>query len=220
MAMPGFSLDIRTGEPGVCVQSIDPGLRTRTERSSLLRGDRVEGKSSLVTTILAIHKNGRSVLGGDGQVTLGDHVQKHGAVKVRALNDGKVLTGFAGGAADALALLERFEAKLDGAGGRLRKAAVELGKDWRTDRVLRRLEAVLLLADNDELLLVSGNGDVIAPDDGVLSTGSGGAVAAAAARALSRHSDMDARAICETALGIAGEMDLYTNDHITILEAT
>ncbi len=173
-----------------------------------------------MTTILAIHKNGRSVLGGDGQVTLGDNVQKHGAVKVRSLHDGKVLTGFAGGAADALALLDRFEAKLKESGGQLRRAAVELGKDWRTDRVLRRLEAVLLLADKEQLLLVSGNGDVIEPDDGVLSTGSGGAVAAAAARALVRHADMDAKAVCENALGIAGEMDLYTNDRITVLEAT
>lgn len=172
-----------------------------------------------MTTILAIHRNGRSVLGGDGQVTLGQHVQKHGAVKVRELEGGSVLAGFAGGAADALSLLDRFESKLEASKGHLRKAAVELAKDWRTDRVLRRLEAVLLIADREQLLLVSGNGDVLAPDDGVLSAGSGGAVAAAAARALMRHTELDARTICDHALAIAGEMDLYTNDQRTILEA-
>ncbi|MDJ0973417.1 MAG: ATP-dependent protease subunit HslV [Planctomycetota bacterium] len=172
-----------------------------------------------MTTILAIHRDGRSVLGGDGQVTLGQSVQKHGAVKVRELEGGRVLAGFAGGAADALALLDRFEAKLESTAGRLQKAAVELAKDWRTDRVLRRLEAVLILADGEQLLLVSGNGDVLAPDDGVLSAGSGGAIAAAAARALLRNTELDARAICEASLGIAGEMDLYTNERITVLEA-
>ena len=173
-----------------------------------------------MTTILAIHKNGHAVMGGDGQVTLGDHVQKHGAVKVRALREGSVLAGFAGGAADALSLLDRFEAKLDETGGLLRKAAVELAKDWRTDRVLRRLEAVLLLADAEQLLLVSGNGDVLAPDDGVLSAGSGGAVAAAAARALMRHSDLGAREVCAAGLQVAGEMDLYTNERHTLLEVS
>jgi ATP-dependent HslUV protease subunit HslV len=171
-----------------------------------------------MTTILALNKNGRSVLGGDGQVTLGESVQKHGAVKVRALRDGAVLCGFAGGAADAMALMERFEGKLDEFSGQLRKAAVELAKDWRTDRALRRLEAVLLCADANELLLVTGTGDVIAPDDGVVATGSGGAVAAAAARALLRHSSMDLHAICESALQIAAETDLYTNERLTLLE--
>jgi ATP-dependent HslUV protease subunit HslV len=170
-----------------------------------------------MTTILAIHKNGISVVGGDGQVTLGEQVQKHSAVKVRALDDGRILSGFAGGAADALALLDRFESKLKSAGGQLRRAAVELGKDWRTDRVLRRLEAVLILADSKELLLVSGNGDVLAPDDGVLSAGSGGAVAAAAARALMRHTELLASEVCEAALAIAAEIDLYTNDQTTLL---
>lgn len=172
-----------------------------------------------MTTILAVKKGDLCVLGGDGQVTLGNHVQKHGATKVRTLHDGKVIAGFAGGAADALALFDRFEAKLDESSGQLRKAAVELAKDWRGDRVLRRLEAVLLLANREELLLVSGNGDVLAPDDGVLSAGSGGALAAAAARALLRHADLDARAVCEAALKITAEMDLYTNDQVTLLEA-
>jgi len=176
-----------------------------------------------MTTILAIHKDGVSVLGGDGQVTLGSQVQKHGAVKVRTLQDGRVLAGFAGGAADALALVERFEAKLEEHAGQLRKAAVELAKDWRTDRVLRRLEAVMVLADRDELLMVSGTGDVIAPDatgdaSGVLGTGSGGAVATAAAKALLAHSNLSAADICREALKIAADIDLYTNEHITVLE--
>jgi len=176
-----------------------------------------------MTTILAIHKDGASVLGGDGQVTLGSQIQKHGAVKVRTLQDGRVLAGFAGGAADALALVERFEAKLEAHGGQLRKAAVELAKDWRTDRVLRRLEAVMVLADCEELLLVSGTGDVIAPDavagnGGVLGTGSGGAVAAAAAKALMAHTSLSAKEICRAALEVAADIDLYTNDRITVLE--
>jgi ATP-dependent HslUV protease subunit HslV len=171
-----------------------------------------------MTTILAVNRDGRSVVGGDGQVTLGSSVQKHGAVKVRSLREGRVIAGFAGGAADALALLDRFEAKLEGAGGQLLKAAVELAKDWRTDRVLRRLEAVLVLADPGTILLVSGNGDVISPDDGVLAAGSGGPVAAAAARALLRHTDMAARPIVEAALRLAAETDLYTNDRISVLE--
>ena len=171
-----------------------------------------------MTTILAVHRDGRSVLGGDGQVTLGSQVQKHGAVKVRALRNGSVLAGFAGGAADALALLVRFEAKLDATGGQLLKAAVELAKDWRTDRVLRRLEAVLVLADASSVLLVSGNGDVVTPDDGVLAAGSGAAVATAAARALVRHTKLSSREVVESALKVAGEIDLYTNAHLTLLE--
>jgi ATP-dependent HslUV protease subunit HslV len=171
-----------------------------------------------VTTILAVSRDGRSVIGGDGQVTLGQQVQKHGAVKVRALRDGAVLAGFAGGAADALALLDRFQARLDEAGGQLLKAAVELAKDWRTDRALRRLEAVLVLADAGTILLVSGNGDVVTPDDGVLAAGSGGPVAAAAARALLRHTKLSPREIVESALKIASEIDLHTNDRLTLLE--
>ncbi len=165
-----------------------------------------------MTTILAVHRDGRSVLGGDGQVTLGSQVQKHGAVKVRALRNGSVLAGFAGGAADALALLDRFEAKLDATGGQLLKAAVELAKDWRTDR------ALLVLADASSVLLVSGNGDVVTPDDGVLAAGSGAAVATAAARALVRHTKLSSREVVESALKVAGEIDLYTNAHLTLLE--
>ncbi len=171
-----------------------------------------------MTTILAIHRDGRAVLGGDGQVTLGTHVQKQSAVKVRSLREGTVLAGFAGGAADALALLDRFESRLDAHPGSLRKAAVELARDWRTDRVLRRLEAMLVVADIRELLLVTGTGDVIAPDDGVLGVGSGGALAVAAARALLAHSSLSLAQTCAQALRIAAGLDLYTNEHITLLE--
>lgn len=157
-------------------------------------------------------------MAGDGQVTLGDHIQKQGAVKVHALNGGRVLAGIAGGAADALALLDRFESKLDSAGGQLRRAAVELAKDWRTDRALRRLEAVMLLADHEQLLLVSGSGDVIAPDGNCLATGSGGALALAAARSLLEHTELPADAVCRAALEVAAEIDLYTNSQIALLE--
>jgi ATP-dependent HslUV protease subunit HslV len=165
-----------------------------------------------------VTRDQRSVLGGDGQVTLGAQVQKHGAIKVRALRHGTVLAGFAGGAADALALLDRFETRLEEAGGQLLKAAVDLAKEWRTDRALRRLEAVLVLADASTVLLVSGNGDVVTPDDGVLGAGSGGAVATAAARALLRHTALSPREIVEASLRIAGELDLYTNERLTLLE--
>jgi ATP-dependent HslUV protease subunit HslV len=171
-----------------------------------------------MTTLLALVRGGHAVMGADGQVTVGSTVQKHGAVKVRSLREGRVLAGFAGGAADALALLDRLETKLDSAGGNLLKAAVELAKDWRADRVLRRLEAVAILADPQTLLLVSGTGDVITPDDGILAAGSGGGYAAAAARALVRHGSLGPRETCEAALKIAAEIDVYTNDRITILE--
>ncbi len=171
-----------------------------------------------MTTILAIQRQGRAVLAGDGQVTLGTNVQKEGAVKVRALRGGAVLAGFAGGAADALALLDRFDARLEAHPGSLRKAAVDLARDWRADRVLRRLEAMLVVADARELLLVTGTGDVIAPDDGVLGVGSGGALAVAAARALLAHSPLALDAVCREALRIAAGLDLYTNDRITLLE--
>lgn len=171
-----------------------------------------------MTTILALARDGQAVVGGDGQVTLGGNAQKHGAVKVRSLAAGRVLTGFAGGAADALTLLERFEGHLGRAGDApLKKAAVDLAREWRSDRRLRRLEAVLIVADAEELLLVTGTGDVIAPDDGVLATGSGGPLATAAARALLRHADMDLEGICRTALAIAAEMDIHTNERLTVL---
>ncbi|MEO8464015.1 MAG: ATP-dependent protease subunit HslV [Gammaproteobacteria bacterium] len=169
------------------------------------------------TTIVCVRRNGRVALGGDGQVTLGNQVMKGNARKVRRLADGKVLAGFAGGAADAFALFEYFEAKLT-KHGNLMRAAIELAKDWRTDRMLRRLEAVLIVADAHNSLLVSGTGDVIEPEQDVLAIGSGGAYAQAAAQALLENTALDARAIVEKALTIAGSICIYTNKSLTIEE--
>jgi ATP-dependent HslUV protease, peptidase subunit HslV len=168
------------------------------------------------TTILSIRHNGRSVLAGDGQVTLGQTIVKHGARKIRRYHNGQVLAGFAGASADAMALLSRFEAKLEEHRGNLERAAVELTREWRTDRVLRRLEAFLVIADRDSSFLISGSGDVIAPDDGLLAVGSGGPYALAAARALVRHSGLDAEAIAREALAIAAGICVYTNDQIVV----
>jgi ATP-dependent HslUV protease, peptidase subunit HslV len=168
------------------------------------------------TTILSVRHEGRSVLAGDGQVTLGQTVVKHGARKVRRYHNGQVLAGFAGASADAMALLARFEAKLEEHRGNLERAAVELTREWRTDRVLRRLEAFLVVADRDSSFLISGSGDVIAPDDGLLAVGSGGPYALAAARALVRHSRLDAEAIAREALAIAAGICVYTNDQIVV----
>jgi ATP-dependent HslUV protease subunit HslV len=170
------------------------------------------------TTILAVRHRGCVVLGGDGQVTLGQTVVKHNASKVRRLYQNRVLAGFAGAGADALTLFERFEQKLEKVGGNLRRAAVELAKDWRTDRLLRRLEALMVVADKEALLIVSGTGDVIEPEDGVAAIGSGGNFALAAARALLAHSGLDARRIVEEALRIAAAICVYTNDQLTIEE--
>ena len=168
------------------------------------------------TTILSVRRDGVVAMAGDGQVTLGDAVLKHGARKVRRLFDDRILAGFAGAAADAFALLERFEEKLANYSGDIRRAAVELARDWRTDRILRRLESVLVVADSERTLLVSGSGDVIEPDDGVLGIGSGGGYAAAAARALLRHSDLKAADIAHEALGIAADICVYTNREIQL----
>lgn len=170
------------------------------------------------TTILAVRHRGRSVLAGDGQVTLGQTIVKHTARKVRRYHNGQVLAGFAGASADAMALLAKFEARIEEHRGNLERAAVELARDWRTDRVLRRLEAFLIVADREASFLVSGAGDVISPDDGLLAVGSGGPYALAAARALVRHSPLDAEAIAREALRVAGEICVYTNDQI-VLEA-
>ena len=170
------------------------------------------------TTVLAVRRDGTVALAADGQVTLDKTVVKHGARKVRRLHDGKVLAGFAGGAADAFALLTRFEAKLEEHGGRLDRAAVELVREWRTDRVLRRLEAMLVVADARATLLLSGTGDLIEPDDGILGIGSGSTAAVAAARALVAHTALPAAAIAREALRIAGGLDLYTNEHVTVEE--
>ncbi len=170
------------------------------------------------TTIVAVRHNGRVALGGDGQITTGDQIMKAGAQKVRRLADGRILAGFAGSVADALTLFDKFGEKLERYPGNLSRAAVELAKDWRTDRYLRRLEALLAVADREHLLLISGDGNVIEPDDEVVAIGSGGGYALAAARALKAHSSLGAGDIVRTALTIASEICIYTNNHITVLE--
>ncbi len=170
------------------------------------------------TTILAVRHQDRVALGGDGQVTMGDTVAKSSAVKVRKLRDGRVLAGFAGSVADAFTLFEKFEEKLERYPGNLSRAAVELAKDWRSDRYLRRLEALLAVADREHIYMLSGNGDVIEPDDGIVAIGSGGAYAMAAARALQQHSSLPAAEIVRKGLEIAGDICIYTNRNITVLE--
>ncbi len=170
------------------------------------------------TTILCVRHQGRVVMAGDGQVSLGQTVLKKGARKLRRLYQGKVLAGFAGGTADALTLFEKFEAKLEQYNGNLKRAAVELAKDWRSDRVLRRLEALLVIADREASLLVTGSGDVVEPDDGILAIGSGGNFALAAARALVKHSTLDTRAIAEQAMKEAAALCVYTNEEIVLEE--
>ena len=170
------------------------------------------------TTILAVRHRGRTVLAGDGQVTFGQTVVKQGAKKIRRLYNDKVLAGFAGSAADSFALFSRFESKLEQYRGNLERSAVELAKDWRTDRVLRRLEAMLVVLDSTATFLLSGTGDLIEPDDGIVAIGSGGPYALAAAKALAGNSDLDARAIAEKAMVIAGEICIYTNTNISVEE--
>ncbi len=170
------------------------------------------------TTVVAVRKKGECVMGGDGQVTLGETIMKHKATKVRLMYQDTVLAGFAGAAADAFNLFERLEGKLESYGGNLVRAAVELAKDWRTDKILRRLEALLLAADQEHMLIISGTGDVIEPDMSVAAIGSGGPYALAAAQALTRHSDLGAKAIVEASLKIAANICLYTNDCITLCE--
>jgi ATP-dependent HslUV protease subunit HslV len=169
------------------------------------------------TTVLSIVRNGEIAMASDGQVTVGDTVVKHAAQKARATSNGSALIGFAGGAADALALTERLEAKLETHKGNIRRAAVELAKDWRMDRALRRLEALLLVGDPECVLVVSGNGDVIEPDDGIAAIGSGGSYALAAARALARRTELGAREIAEESLRVAAEICIYTNDQIHVV---
>jgi ATP-dependent HslUV protease subunit HslV len=168
------------------------------------------------TTILSVRKGSQVVVAGDGQVSLQNTILKPSARKVRRLADGKIITGFAGSTADALTLLERLEAKLDRHPGQLTRAAVELAKDWRTDRYLRRLEAMMAVADADVSLLISGNGDVLEPDDGLIGIGSGGPFALAAARALIDVDGMSAEAIARKAMAIAADLCVYTNDHLTL----
>ena len=170
------------------------------------------------TTILAVRRNGKVALGGDGQVTVGETVMKANAQKVRVLRGGRILAGFAGSAADALTLFDKFEEKLERFPTNLPRAAVELAKDWRSDRVLRRLEALLAVTDLEHGLIISGNGEVIEPDDGILAIGSGGAYALAAARALVANTDLEPKVVVRRGLEIAGEICVYTNTNITVLD--
>ncbi len=170
------------------------------------------------TTIIAVRHQGKIAIAGDGQVTLGNTVMKHGARKVRRLYKDQIIAGFAGSTADAFTLFEKFESKLEQYHGNLYRAAVELAKDWRTDRMLRRLEALLIVADREKILVLSGTGDIIEPDDGVAAIGSGGPYALAAARALIHHSDLDARAIVQEAMRISAQICIYTNDQVVVEE--
>jgi len=170
------------------------------------------------TTILSVRRNGRVVVGGDGQVSMGNTVMKGNARKVRTLYHGKVLAGFAGGTADAFTLFERFEAKLEKHQGHLVRSAVELAKDWRTDRMLRRLEALLVVADKESSLIITGNGDVIEPEDCLMAIGSGGPFAQAAARAMLDNTELEARSIVEKGLEIAASICVYTNRNLTLEE--
>jgi ATP-dependent HslUV protease subunit HslV len=170
------------------------------------------------TTILGVIKDGKAALGGDGQVTLGNTVMKHNSKKIRKLLDGKVLCGFAGSTADAFTLLNRFEEKLEAYRGNIERAVVELAKDWRTDKYLRRLEAMLAIISNKKAFIVSGTGDVIEPEDNIVAIGSGGMYALAAAKMLKKHSNLSAKEIVQEALNTAAEICIYTNDKITIEE--
>jgi ATP-dependent HslUV protease, peptidase subunit HslV len=170
------------------------------------------------TTVLAVLRDGKGAIGSDGQVTLGNTAVKHGAVKVRRLFGGKVLTGFAGGAADAFSLFEKFEGHLERYQGHLKRATVEMAREWRSDRILRKLEAMMIVMDNKDIYIVSGNGDIIESDDRVSAIGSGGPYALAAGRALLRNTALSASEICRQGLGIAGEICIYTNDNVTVLE--
>jgi len=170
------------------------------------------------TTILCVRRDKRVAMGSDGQVTVGTTVMKHNARKLRRLHHDRILAGFAGATADAFTLFEKFEAKLEEHRGNLTRAAVELAKDWRTDRVLRRLEALLAVADAEHSFVISGTGDVVEPEDGILAIGSGGPYALAAARALLRHSALDARGVVEESMKIAGDIDIYTNQQLVVEE--
>jgi ATP-dependent HslUV protease, peptidase subunit HslV len=180
-----------------------------------LSGRRAQIRS---TTVLAVRRNDHIVIAGDGQITMGETVMKSGARKVRRLYNDKVLAGFAGASADAFALFQRFESKLEQFHGQLNRAAVELAKDWRTDKIMRNLEALLIVSDSQSTLVISGTGDVIEPDDGIVAIGSGGPYALSAARALARHTDFSARQIAEEAMKIAGEICIYSNLNLVIEE--
>jgi ATP-dependent HslUV protease subunit HslV len=185
---------------------------------SMLRQEKGHDMKFHGTTILAVRLNGKLAVAGDGQVTLNNTIIKHHARKVRRIYNDAIITGFAGATADALTLSEKLEKKLERYNGNLMRSAVELAREWRTDKYLRRLEAIMIAADADSMFLISGNGDVIEPDQGIIAIGSGGVAAQSAALALSRHTDMDARQIVTEAMEIAGSICVYTNDSITIEE--
>ena len=170
------------------------------------------------TTILCVRRDGKVVIAGDGQVTMGNTVLKHNAKKVRTMYDNKLIAGFSGATADAFTLFERFEAKIESYRGNIKRAAVELAKDWRTDKILRRLEALLIIADNEHTFIISGTGDVIEPEDGVAAIGSGGPYAQAAAKALFENTNLPAREIVEKSMKIASNICIYTNENLTIEE--
>jgi ATP-dependent HslUV protease, peptidase subunit HslV len=193
---------------------VTPGRRViRDTGAGIANAEAVAVRS---TTVLSVRHRGQVALGGDGQVTIGTTIVKAGAKKIRKLYHDRVIAGFAGAAADAFTLFARFETKLEEYRGNLSRAAVELAKDWRTDRVLRRLEALLAVVDAEHSLIISGTGDLIEPDDGLIGIGSGGPYALAAARALVMHADLDAKAVVGEALRIAAGICIYTNDHVTV----
>jgi len=190
-----------------------------TKNTPVLEAEQVSAPRRIrSTTVLCVRRDGKVVMAGDGQVTLGDHVIKHGAKKIRRLYQDKILAGFAGSTADAFSLFSRFEAKLEQYHGNLGRSAVELAKDWRTDKFLRHLEALLLVSDKEQTFLLSGQGDVIEPDTGIAAIGSGGPFAQAAAQALADYTQLSPREIAEEAMKIAGKMCIYTNDKVTIEE--
>jgi len=193
-------------------------LGMKALRGAFPRPVRRRPSATRSTTILCVRRDGRLAMGGDGQVTMGENIVKQRARKIRRLYNEKVLAGFAGSTADALSLFSRFEQKLEEYHGNLSRAVVELAKEWRTDRALRHLEALLLVADEKSTYLVSGNGDVIEPDDGIVAIGSGGPFALAAARALAKHTAMTAREIVDEAMRLAGQICIFTNDQVTIEE--
>jgi len=197
-----------------------PGLPPAASNSSVSSRTKAASRPARIrsTTVLCVRRDGRVVMAADGQVTLGDSVIKHTARKIRRLYQDKVLAGFAGSTADAFSLFSRFETKLEQYAGNLGRSAVELAKDWRTDKMLRNLEALLVVADPQQTYLISGAGDVIEPDEGVIAIGSGGSYALAAARAMMQNTDLSARDIAEKSLRIAGQICIYTNDQLTIEE--
>ena len=206
-----------SARPARCLATHDPAPRPAVRARYLSRMHN-PAPTIYATTILAVRRDGQVALGGDGQVTVGDTVMKNNAQKVRVLQGGRILAGFAGAAADAFTLFEKFEEKLERYPGNMSRAAVELAKDWRSDRVLRRLEALLAVADRDHGFIIGGNGDIIEPDDGILAIGSGGAYALAAARALVANTPLPPKEVVRRGLAIAGEICIYTNTNITVLE--